>query len=530
YTLLYFLMEDDNYNPGRAAACIAHDGLERPASEAPELALRLKKILDARGLYVIIEDLPKDPEFQNEADEKAYTLFPRELPAMTWVRDAHGKWVLNAKSRNKIGALYRDTFPLNVDDMVQSLPSWMRGRVLGLQTWQFLALFLLLALAWGTFKLTVFVYTTYVNRAARRIDREWVRNSIICADRPVGILAMAAVAAAGFPLLQFPVGANTVVVLAARVLAAFSIVWLGFRLTDVLGKILQDRAEATESKLDDQLVPLVLKTIKIVLFIIGGLFILQNLRIDVGSLLAGLGIGGLAFALAAKDTVANLFGSFTIFVDKPFQIGDWIKIGSEVEGTVEEVGFRTSRVRTFHNSLISIPNSLITNSAVDNIGVRKYRRYKSVLGLAYDTSPERVQAFCEGVRAIIQATPGMRQDFYLVEFQGFGASSLEILLYTFMDVPDWNAELRARTNLNLSILELAGRLGVSFAFPTQTLHIESSPGHPAAPRPGPQTTEELIAIVREFGPRGKGGHPAGYKLTDGFPPGTRDRGHEADSG
>ena len=162
------------------------------------------------------------------------------------------------------------------------------------------------------------------------------------------------------------------------------------------------------------------------------LFVLQNLDVNVSSLVAGLGLGGLAIALAAQDTVRNVLGGVTIFADKPFEVGDWVVVDG-VEGTVETVGFRSTRVRTFYNSLVSVPNGNLMNAGIDNMGQRRWRRYKTTLGVGYHTKPDQMQAFVEGIRAIIQASPGMRQDYYIVEFHGFGATSLDVLVYCFMD-------------------------------------------------------------------------------------------------
>jgi MscS family membrane protein len=315
---------------------------------------------------------------------------------------------------------------------------------------------------------------------------------------------MAAVFYLGVPKLVFSIGLAHAATVATKALLAYSIVWLGYRLIDVLALWMDAKADATDTKLDDQLVPLITKTLKVFVAVLGGIFVLQNLNVDVGSLLAGVGLGGLAFALAAKDTVANFFGSVMIFIDKPFQIGDWIVIGG-VEGTVEEVGFRTTRVRTFYNSLVTVPNGSIVNTNVDNYGMREYRRYTSTLGLTYDTPVPKVQAFCEAVRALISGMPGMRKDYYMVEFQSFGNSSLNILLYCFMICKDWNEELRIRTHLNLEIMRVAQELGVSFAFPTQTLHVDTLAelgGHNPSHK-GPAKNEELAAVVDGFAKEGK---------------------------
>jgi MscS family membrane protein len=291
---------------------------------------------------------------------------------------------------------------------------------------------------------------------------------------------------------------------------------------DVLALWMDAKADKTDTKLDDQLVPLNTKTLKVFVAVLGGIFVLQKLNVDVGSLLAGVGLGGLAFALAAKDTIANFFGSVMIFIDKPFQIGDWIVIGG-VEGTVEEVGFRTTRVRTFYNSLVTVPNASITTNNVDNYGLREYRRYNTTLGLSYDTPVPKVQAFCEGVRALITGMPGMRKDYFLVEFHSFGDSTLNIMLYCFMICDDWNEELRIRTHLNLEIMRVAQELGVSFAFPTQTLHVDTlaaSGGHNPS-HSGPSADEELAAVVDGFAKEGKLQNYRGHKIADRYDCGSK---------
>jgi MscS family membrane protein len=243
---------------------------------------------------------------------------------------------------------------------------------------------------------------------------------------------------------------------------------------DLAASYFEVLAERTESKFDDLLVPMIRRALKIIVIAFGLLFIADNLNIDITSLLAGLGIGGIAFALAAKDTVENVFGSLTVMFDKPFEIGDWIKI-NDLEGTVEEVGFRSTRIRTFYNSQISIPNSRLVSTAVDNLGRRRYRRLSTTLGIQYDTPPEKIDAFCEGVRELIRRHPYTRKDFYMVYFNEFADFSLNILLYVFHETPDWATELRERHRLLRDIVRLAKRIGVEFAFPTQTLHVSSLP-------------------------------------------------------
>ena len=400
-------------------------------------------------------------------------------------------------------------------DLEAAMPAWLREAIFGVAVWKYLAVLLLVLIAITLQKIVVTLIGRWLGGALSKGSR--VRLAAERASRPIGGLAMAGVFHVGLPLLEFPETVQEVSAVATEALAAFSLVWLGYRLIDVIGDFLAARAERTASKLDDQIVPLVTRSLKVFVCIIGGIFILQNLSVDVGSLLAGLGLGGLAFALAARDTVANFFGSVMIFLDRPFQIGDWVVVAG-VEGTVEQVGFRSTRVRTFYNSLVTVPNARVVDASIDNYGARQYRRYSTKVGLTYDTSPDRVQAFCEGVRAIIARMPETRKDYYLVEFSELGESGLTVMIYCFFEVTDWNAEMRARHHMNLELLRLAQAIGVNFAFPTQTLHVDSlaNLGGRAASPPGPETRDGLAKVVDAFGPRSDRARGARSPISEGY--------------
>jgi len=494
----------------QAALCFDTSKLQDPG-KAPLLAKRLLQHLDSEGRHVDTMDLAAtDPNYLDE-NTKRHEYRTAAASGFVIVKQDDGRWLLSAESLARIPALGLGA------RLATHLPPVFRTEFLGVKLWSYLGILLLALIAVIVQRITVLIIAVYGRRLTEKTNFDYLKALVERAGRPIGGLSMALVFYVGFPLLLFPVGVSQVLLIATKALAAFSMVWLGYRLIDVLGDWLSAKAANTDTKLDDQLVPLITKTLKIFVSILGGIFVLQNLNVDVGSLLAGVGLGGLAFALAAKDTVANLFGSVMIFIDKPFQIGDWIVVDN-AEGTVEEVGFRTTRIRTFYNSRITVPNALITNTKVDNYGERAYRRYIANLGLAYDTPPAKVQAFCEGVRAIIAAMPGMRKDYYLVEFKEYGASALTIMVYCFMIAPSWNEELRTRTNLNLEILRFAHELGVSFAFPTQTLHIESlvQPGQSKPSHSGPTDDASIAGIVETFGPGGKESNPSGYTLTGGY--------------
>jgi len=308
---------------------------------------------------------------------------------------------------------------------------------------------------------------------------------------------MALVWSGGLRFLWLPVGALSILEVAVRFVLAAGGVWAAYRLVDILAALLEDRARKTHNKFDDLLVPLVRKSLKVFIAAFGLVFIAETLEMDISSLLAGLGLGGLAVALAAQDTVKNLFGSLMVLIDRPFSVGDWVVIG-DYEGVVEEVGFRSVRIRTFYNSLITLPNSNLISSAVDNYGARSYRRWSTKLGVTYDTPPATIDAFCEGIRELVRRHEITRKDAFEVHLNSFGDSGLEILLYVFFETGDWSKELAARHALALDILRLAERLGVDFAFPTRTvwLHEQAPPqrGVPAG-EPGAAGRDAAAAVL-----------------------------------
>ncbi|MHC4977332.1 MAG: mechanosensitive ion channel family protein, partial [Planctomycetota bacterium] len=228
---------------------------------------------------------------------------------------------------------------------------------------------------------------------------------------------------------------------------------------------------------------------------------------EIVPLLTGLGIGGLAVAFAAKDTIENFFGSVAVIMDHPFQVGDWVVVEG-VEGIVEELGFRSTRIRTFYNSQVTIPNATLVRATVDNYGRRKYRRFKADLNITYDTPPETIEAFCEGLRELIRLHPYTRKDYHCVYFNNMGAHSLDILVYTFFEAPDWQTELRERQRFLLDVLRLAKQLGVEFAFPTQTLWVNPEDDNAPPPKaPATDASEQAQKLGRD----------AVYKIVDNQP-------------
>ncbi len=398
------------------------------------------------------------------------------------------------------------------------LPEVLKGQFL-LEYWQWLGVFLVILLGASADKLVTLLLANNIKKWRRLSNFNSVDSNLL---QPLGLIVMSLIWWFGLGLLGLPDTALIILSVAIKLFICASAVWASFLLVDVVNEVLVAKAKQTENQFDDLLVPMVSRSLKIFIAVIGIIFTANNLNIDVTSLLAGLGIGGLAFALAARDLLGNFFGSLTILIDRPFQIGDWVVI-DDIEGSIEQVGFRSTRVRTFYNSLITLPNSLLTTNKIDNMGARRYRRMKTMLGLTYNTPPENIDAFCEGIRALIHLHPYMREDYYQVYFNEYSAASLDILVYVFWQTPDWNTELRERHRFLLDILRLAKQLGIEFAYPTQTLYLKQDtttspdcayqPFHPAMSQTDAfaKGRKEAEAIVD--GTLGKGVKPDPVKFS-----------------
>lgn len=393
------------------------------------------------------------------------------------------------------------------------VPPALRGKIFDVHNWQWIGLFIAIFLGLLAKRL-IRIGANVIARLATRSRVKWDDMVLAAANRPIGWTMAATIWFLALKVLRFEGLLLSVLGTIVQLIFSGSVIWIFYKLTGVVTEYVRQMSGRTDFELDAQLVPLVNKALRIFVVIFGGLVTFQNLGINVMSLVAGLGLGGLAFALAAKDTAANLFGSMMILSDSPFRSGDWVKFG-DVEGTVESVGFRSTRVRTFYNSLVAVPNAVVANETIDNMGRREFRRITATLGVTYDTPPEKLEAFLEGIKNIIKANPHTRKDYFHVVFSGYGDSALEIMLYFFFKVPDWSTELVQRQNVYLEILRLAAGLEIDFAFPTQSLHVESFPEKKGLQRhqdAEKNSAEALSNVARDYGSAGRHARPSGLGI------------------
>lgn len=476
-TLTFFYnLEEADYRPERSAQAL--DLSDATDADGEKLSVKLKQVFEGKGIIIRTSSVPNLPNYQDStsgAAEPLYFFDKQKLPGV-FLEKKGKQWKFSSFTVSQIDELHRETYPFGTAKLLNLLPKIGNDVYFGLHFWQLVGIFFLVLMVF----LAHFFFTFLVDKGLvyffRRFGYQKIgENYLLPVARVTSIYFIVLTLALFMPVLQLPAEVWAWIIIILNTLKPFLITVIFYKLVNVVAIYFARLATKTESTLDDQLVPLLRKTLKAFVVIIGTLFILRDgLNLDIIPFLTGLSIGGVAIALAAQDTIKNFFGSVMIFIDKPFQVGDWITSG-DIDGTVEEVGFRSTRIRTFRNSVMYVPNGKIADATLDNHGLRNYRRFYTTLTVTYDTPPQLIEEFVVGLREIVLHHPHTRKDYYHVYFNNLSAYSQDIMFYIFFSVPTWPEELKARHEILIQTVQLANKLGVRFAFPTQTLHMESFP-------------------------------------------------------
>ncbi len=364
----------------------------------------------------------------------------------------------------------------NLSEIINTTVYGISFKQLGLS---FLILFITLVFK----RLIVNVVIRAFEKKTESTKTEWDNALLVALRPPLNTLILTYgiwLAVKVLPLPKKPVNIERFVESSGHMIILVLGAWLLIRLVNVVNIVLQKKAADPKHWLDVSLVPLISSSLRILVVITSGIVIAQNLGYSVSGLVASIGLGGAALALASKDTLSNLFGSLMIIVDKPFSVGDWIK-GGDFEGVVEEIGFRSTRIRTFGKTIENIPNNLLANIKVENMDRRKdrglnVRRIKMTLGVTYSTTADQMERAVEAIREILEHDEGVDQRMTtLVNFTDFGSSSLDIFLYFFSNNADWAYYLDVRQRVNLKIMRKLEEMGLEVAFPSSSVYIESLP-------------------------------------------------------
>jgi MscS family membrane protein len=306
-------------------------------------------------------------------------------------------------------------------------------------------------------------------RIAKRTETTLDDKLFVALEGPVGALVMLVAIFGALRVLKLSPNADAIIAYSSTVAFSIAIFWLLLRgFSTVL-----DHAHAlalAKHKGIAAFMPWIKKTLIAIFVVLGVLMVIQSLGYNVRAILAGLGLGGLAFALAAQDTLANVFGSIVVAIDQPFRLGEFVQIGSN-SGAVEDIGLRSTKLRRVDKALIIVPNKTVAAEAVVNLARFTRRRADQVIGLTYSTKPAQMEAILKEIREIVVAQPEVDANSVMVYFREFNASSLDIWLVYETPDPDFKKHMAAKQRINLAIMHAVDARGLSFAFPTKTVEL-----------------------------------------------------------
>jgi MscS family membrane protein len=432
-----------------------------------------------------------------------YTLLSQPEGVIELVRipsgDRKGEWVFSRESVGSIDRLYAafEDRPYSPEILAlgttahlphlliepelwlrSHLPAWLRSSLLTmpglrLEVYELIGYVVVPLMAFGFHRLMTTLLTLFVQWLLHRRGLLLPRETIEKRMHPVGRFLGVVFLRWGLLLLE-PDKVVLVPVLAVLNPLLWVLgMWAVFRLIDLASEGIETHlaGERRRPEITRMLWPVGSLAIKIALFVFTLLHLMAIFSWDMTAVLTGLGIGGLAFALGAQDSLKNLFGSFTLIADRPFVVGESVKIGNHEIGVVETVGLRSTRIRTADDTLLIVPNSSLTTLEITNYGRRRYRRYTTRIGVAYSTTRDQLKAFRDGIKEVIRGLERTRKDHFEVAINDLAASAIEILVNVYFEVANRHEELEARDALILEVLRLAEELHIDLAYPTQTIHL-----------------------------------------------------------
>jgi len=348
-------------------------------------------------------------------------------------------------------------------------------RAFEIYLWQWIGLIVLALACFALSWLGTRIALALARQLASRLVPQRSPHLLRQAHGPMRLGLAAAIFAAALPLLGLSIPVQDFFTGLARVVFVFAATWLAFRAIDVGLEALGERLTARQQQ---SAVPILQpggRVVKTAIAALALLLTLQGLGVNVTAVLAGLGVGGIALALAAQRTLENLFGGVTLITDQPVRVGDFCRFGDKL-GTVEDIGLRSTRVRTLDRTLVTIPNADFSRMELENYAQRDRIWYRPRIGLRYETSPEQLRYVLVEVRRMLYAHPRVLSDGARIRFVGFGASSLDLEVFAYVDTTDFADYLEVAEDLNLRIMDIVSAAGSGFAFPSQTLYVEKGEG------------------------------------------------------
>ena len=457
-------LSDSLFDPETAAKTI--NFAPKDTADAPELAIKLKQIFQAAKVQLFnFDSIPRNPNYIDTLSGKAIYHPNPELPQL-YLEKVGNKWMYSRVTSKLIRSVHEQMYSGGAENVFQfsdrfkRIAGKYRNNILfgNFKVWQLLMLFYFIVLLIILILLNKYLVNLIFSRFNWYEPYKKVSFKIF---KILTYLIFFNILAYYAPSFEFSVEYNFILL---RIISLFIIVFnttIAFYVVDFF------REFFTRGHTYDNVYGIVLFSsliVKTIILITGLLFIIKELNYNVVNFLAGLSIGGFALALGAQDTIKNFLASLMIFADKSFNVGDWID-NNKVSGTVEEIGLRSTKIRTFYNSLVTVPNSMLADQIIDNLGKRKYRRYKTFMIVKYDTPNEKILELIDRLKDYISKHKHTRKDYFLVNMHDFDRYGIEIIIYTFFKVKDYGTELQCRQDIIGKALEYSKELGIEFAVP-----------------------------------------------------------------
>ena len=448
-------LEEDNCNYEVAAKPFLQNN--RTVDESIKLAIGLRDILKEKGVQIDLDHIPQNPNYiDHKAKFHKYQL-TESLPKIYLVK-VHNQWVYSEATVKYVEKFYQRNYLLGKNVSLEWLFKHLYRKIFfEIHVWQIAVLLLSLLISVILYRILNFLLQKY-SRSLTSSEGYEVINPLVS---PFNMFIISLLFGVIIPILKLPRILETRLLIYTRGSLFFIAMLLCYRLVDLFSFYIHKKAIDKKTNFNLVLLPMVTVCLKVLVIIVGVLITIQSLGFNIRGLLAGVGIGGLGFALASQDTIKNFFGSLVILTDKPFKIGDHI-IADKVDGKVEEIGFRSTRIRTSQDSIIYVPNGKLADSYVDNHGEKQYKRFSTDIAIPHTTPAPLIETFIEGLKKIVEHCPAVREGKYYTYLYNLQDASFYIKLEVVFSVTDYNIELANRQEILLQVSKLAHILGIPF--------------------------------------------------------------------
>ncbi len=457
-------LSDSFFNPSLAAQTI--DFAPEDSASAEELAIMLKQLY--LGTDVKVFDIDKLSEDTNYIDTLTgkHIYHPNATLPELYLTKIGDKWLYSRATSKLIRSVHEDMYGSDAEDVFRysdKFKKWagIKGNDLigeSLKLWQLYMILYFIGLYLLLYLINRIAIRTLLFRIMKSSPFKTVFYQLFST---LTFIILFRIIKTYAPSFELSIANNHILIKTLSLFIIFYSTLLAVYVVNFL-KIFFTRGHSYDNRFGIVIFSsLIAKTL---ILTVSMLFVINTLEYNLINFLAGLSIGGFALAFGAQETVKNFLGSLMIFADKSFRVGDWISNG-EVSGTVEEIGLRSTKIRTFHNSIVTVPNSLLSDNNIDNLGRRIYRRYKTKLTITFNTPSSKIDNFTNRISEAIGKHPETRKDFYMVYMNDFNKYGIEVLIYTFFEVSDWNKEMKAKHELIKTILDIKEELGIEFSIP-----------------------------------------------------------------